>query len=530
MAGQESTPLAAHQLTLIKDIAEALNEANDIHAAMAALLPRLANVLGLTTAWAFRFDPTRSCFVEVGASGLPPALADNDAEALKGGWCECQSQFIAGSLDRAVNIVRCSRLRDATGDKQGLAFHASVPLRSKGKPLGILNVAASGVQAFQQEVLELLGLIAHQVAVSVDRAGLLAAERERAEKLQLLSAMSAELVSLPSTTQMLQTALECFVERLGYEACGITQPDAEDGLRLVAASHRHDSEQAAPYRYEDDSDSPGLPEQEQVILSNAKSFLAIRIPQTDYTIRLESHYVSAFNQIDKDIVSAFTWHLCAALEYARLHQQSVASAKWAERRRLAADLHDSVSQRLFSALLLSRSASMLTGTPEQKEKSDELLAKIQSLIAESQEEMRALIRALRPAEERSFVSNLQQRIDSLQLQSGARFHLMHQECATLTLPLHIKDALLKATDEALQNALKHAKAKNVFISLRRDEHHLSLTIADDGMGFDEHRHPQGLGMSTMYERITNAGGTMKLKSIPGSGTTLQFQIPVSVQK
>ena len=134
------------RLQILKDLAEALNETTDVSEAMAAILPRLSSVLGLSTAWAFRYDPDRSSFVEVGASGLPPALACNDAAPLKDGWCECQEQFVAGRLSKAVNIVRCSRLRDAVGDKAELVYHASIPLRSKGKPLGILERRRIGSQ------------------------------------------------------------------------------------------------------------------------------------------------------------------------------------------------------------------------------------------------------------------------------------------------------------------------------------------------------------------------------------------------
>ncbi len=279
MESEQTTSSASKTMSMLKDIAEALNEANDIQAAMAALLPRIAQMLDLHTAWAFRFDPTRSCFVEVGASGLPPALARNDAEALKGGWCECQSKFMSGALSRAVNIVRCSRLRDAVGDKQGLVFHASVPLQSHGKPLGILNVAASGTQAFGQDVLNLLELISHQVAVAVDRAGLLAAERERSEKLQQLSAISAELVSLADPDQLLQAAVEAIVDQLDYEACGITQVDAVDGQRLVAAAHQGKQAQTGIYRYQDETDIMQLPPEEQILLPDACSVLTVRIPE-----------------------------------------------------------------------------------------------------------------------------------------------------------------------------------------------------------------------------------------------------------
>lgn len=144
MVSSVSLPSSHQTNELFQAIAIALNEANDLMTAMALILPKLSAALGLTTAWAFRYDAKRQSFVDVGASGLPPALAVCDAAPLKSGWCECQEQFADGRLHRAVNVVRCSRLRDAQGERQGLVFHASIPLRSKEKRLGILNLAEIG--------------------------------------------------------------------------------------------------------------------------------------------------------------------------------------------------------------------------------------------------------------------------------------------------------------------------------------------------------------------------------------------------
>jgi len=102
-------------LKLFTEVAALLNEATDIGSAMELILPKMSETLGLMTAWAFRYDESRRSFVEVGASGLPPALGCHGAAALKSGWCECQDQFVHSRLDRAVNVVRCSRLRDAIG-------------------------------------------------------------------------------------------------------------------------------------------------------------------------------------------------------------------------------------------------------------------------------------------------------------------------------------------------------------------------------------------------------------------------------
>jgi len=421
-----SKPLASasvlsnqRQIDLFRDIAAALNQANDASTAMAVILPKLGEVFGLTAAWAFRFDAARSSFVEVGASGLPPALAVEDARPLKVGWCECQDQFVHGKLATAVNVVRCSRLRDAMGEKQGLVYHASIPLRTKDKPLGILNVAASGAQFFTDESLALLEAIGHHVAIALDRSALLADETQRANQLRALVQMAAGLTRLQDSNALLEPAVAQFVETLGYEACGVIQnaSTGDNAGQLLTAAHQKVNDEEPDYTYNSDTATPLLPSDARMLLDQARSSLSKSIPNTPYTVRLESERTGVFGDPDVDLLSAFALFLGAALQNAKLHQQSLASAKWAERRKLAADLHDAVSQRLFSASLIAKAASLMLSDKMDIQQVQDRLTRLQELLAESQEEMRDLIKTLRPIDERSFATRLKERVQPFQLQS-----------------------------------------------------------------------------------------------------------------
>lgn len=526
-------------LLLLKEIAEALNEANDISEAMRAILPRLSSALGLSTAWAFRYDPSRSAFVEVGASGLPPALAQGEAAALKGGWCECQERFCAGRLHRAVNIVRCSRLAAAEGDRRGLVYHASVPLRSKGEPLGILNVAAAGEGVFAQSALDLLTAIGHQVAVAVDRAGLLARERKRAQRLRAVSTIASELVTLIEPLQILQRAAARFVEAFGAPACGVVRNQegeepgsaAGAGRVLVAASYAR-SEEPEVYSYASDDAHPLLPVEECVLLPDARSRIAVHIPHSEYEVCVESPAPAAFDETDADLLAAFAGHLAAALENARLYQQSLASARWSERRQLAADLHDAVSQRLFSATLLARSAGLFL---DQGRTNDASLAiqRVQALIGQGQEEMRALIEALRPRDARDLLSLLREKVEPLQLQGETRIHLTGDDGpertdaggAAPSLSFEAREALLAVVDEALHNVLRHAAARNAWVSVAQHGDLVRLVVRDDGQGFDEQAVARGIGTTSMFERVRAVGGRLRIESEPGRGTLVICELP-----
>ncbi len=510
------------QITLLKDIAEALNEATDVNSATAAILPRLGEVLGLKTAWAFRYDPQRGSFVEVGASGLPPALFDHDARALKSSWCECQERLVKGRMHTAANIVRCSRLRDAVGDKNHLVFHASVPLRTKTKLLGILNVAAPGSQVFTPEALNLLRAIGFQVAIAVDRAAMLSDEQHYARQLSELAVLAQTLTTLTDIPDIMAHAVTGLVNHMGFEAVAIYETRDEMDHE-VARAQRRASSFGPEYSYLEDNQTPPPSGK---ILPEARSHLSLKVPLSPYRVHIESSLAHAFSSIDANILSAFGGHLAAALESARLHTQSRAEAQWIERRRLAAELHDSVSQRLFSAQLLCRAADGKSTDPAVTN----LLIQVESLIQESQWAMRSLVEALRPPERNTLVSRLHDRISSVSEALGQRVTLkLDPQVDDLLDPEQI-DAILGVVDEAVQNTLKHARAQRIAITIRVRSHRLFVTIADDGQGFDPRHVTMGYGLRNMHERVQYQGGRCVVNGRPGHGTTVRLSIPLRMER
>lgn len=506
------------EVALLKAIAESLNEANDVTQAMAAILPRLSQVLGLKTAWAFRFDPTRATFVEVGASGLPPALARDNASALKSSWCECQDRMVNGRLDTAVNIVRCSRLRHAEGDKQGLNFHASIPMKMNGRPLGILNVAAEGATVFTQPALDLLRAIGFHVAVTLDRASLIADMRRRNEQLEALGIIARELTGITDQQQLYQKAISSFAHRMAVDGVALYEDDQL--LHAVCADARRQEE----YSYRDQV-SALLPESERKILSDACSALTVPIPHFPLTIRIESRNVGAFGTIDEEILTTFAWYLTALLEQTALYHQALDTARWAERRQLAADLHDSVSQHLFSAQLLVRAlqqrAPRLTNAKSQED--TKRLERLASVIQTSQQEMRGLIEALRPGNTPLAVE-LRHRLIRLADVLGSRLSWDIADVHT-TLAARAHDAVLRIVDEALQNAVKHAELGPIRVLLRRSPNSLHIQVMDLGPGFDSVQVQSGYGLNTMRDRAAAVGLGFRITSRPGHGTQVSISVP-----
>jgi GAF domain-containing protein len=115
------------ELAILRHIAETLNRATDLQATLDDTLASVVELLNLQTAWVFLLDE-EGRFYLAASRELPPALAPGSS-AWSGG-CNCNTMFRQGELQRAINIVQCSRLAESDGDRRGLEFHASVPLRS----------------------------------------------------------------------------------------------------------------------------------------------------------------------------------------------------------------------------------------------------------------------------------------------------------------------------------------------------------------------------------------------------------------
>ena len=149
----------------LKVIAETLNNGVSLRQTFESTLPLVIELLQLHTGWLFLFD--QGSFTNVASYQLPPALAYPSSA-----WdapCECQRLARSGDLHAAAQVVECSRLRDATGDRQGLAYHASVPLVKGDRLLGIMNAATPQWDVFTPQDIEILSAIGHQIATAIER-------------------------------------------------------------------------------------------------------------------------------------------------------------------------------------------------------------------------------------------------------------------------------------------------------------------------------------------------------------------------
>lgn len=179
----------SYELSILNDVARALNESVDLPALLARALEKVTELLGLSTGWVLLFDEASGEPYLAAAQNLPPGLREEPRFLT--GWCYCLDSFQDGELDGAINVsvISCSRLRKLTQVKDktaGLRYHASIPLEVQAgegglQRLGMLNVAGPSWRELDPDELALLRTIGDMLGVAVERARLHARRLESAQ-------------------------------------------------------------------------------------------------------------------------------------------------------------------------------------------------------------------------------------------------------------------------------------------------------------------------------------------------------------
>jgi PAS domain S-box-containing protein len=200
-----------------------------------------------------------------------------------------------------------------------------------------------------------------------------------------------------------------------------------------------------------------------------------------------------------------------------------------ERTRLARELHDSVSQALFSMTMHARAAqlSMAKAGLDPTGPLGRSIAQLAELTRGALAEMRALIFELRPEAlaEEGLVAALRKQGAALAAREQVAVMVDGPE-ESLELESTVEEHLYRIVSEALHNVVKHARADNAAVSVTSNEGVLRVAVSDDGAGFDsDAEHPGHLGLSTMAERARAIGADLTITSGPGAGTTVAVSLP-----
>jgi signal transduction histidine kinase len=345
--------------------------------------------------------------------------------------------------------------------------------------------------------------------------------------------------------QLVHSARELVDAR--YAALGI--PDGSGGFRSFIVSGMEDEliaamgplprthgmlgamlDAAEPFRTEDIHRDPRFRGWWPSRHPDMRSFLGVPIVAAEEVIGAfyltEKQSAPTFDEHDQALIELLAAHAAIAITNARLNDRSRELSILSERNRLALELHDAVSQKLFSLVL---SAETVAGLLEKDPAAARAqVARLGELAREALGELRALILGLRPPElERDGVAGaLRKEIEMLERIHGVRVELRAGGGGN---GLPERDlGVLRIAHEAIHNALRHADASKITVQLHQDDGHLRLEVADDGSGFDPGRRElrsKHLGLTSMEERARELGGHLEIRSAPGSGTTVALEVP-----
>lgn len=236
-------------------------------------------------------------------------------------------------------------------------------------------------------------------------------------------------------------------------------------------------------------------------------------------------YPRTFSADDRRLFLALAQRAALAIENAHLYEQVQQAAILEERRRLARELHDAVTQSLYSLTLFAEAGRRLARAGD-LERVQGYLERLGETAQQALKEMRLLVYELRPLalEREGLVGALQQRLDAVEKRAGVQARLLVED--EVELPQSAEGELYRVAVEALNNALKHARATAVTVRIRPRATGVELVIADNGCGFDPEMagDRSGVGLASMRERVARLGGALTLRSVPGEGTTIRVEL------
>lgn len=541
------------ELTTLKTIAETLNQSNCMTTMLDAVLEKLLDLTGLHFGWIFLMDDNNEFKLEADRN-LPPALLQNDKLLAKCSSCWCVDKYFENRLTDAVNIMSCRRLGNAKargyGETCGYTHHATVPLRIGDRKFGLLNVGSAGKNHFEYEELALLQAVAFQIGVAVERMRLHQAEQRRAEQFARLGVFSRELHQSVSSgiahVQLAEIAVELLAKHFDWPAAAILERTG--GCYQVQAMHAerkmiHDyiklpkNAQCSLERLRKLSrsfelsvhDIAGMTPQ---LGTSSGALLAAPIPpmtgSAERILLVGGSQPAFLSRVESEVLEAVTEHIAAAMELARLEENRRELVRIEERNRLASDLHDSVSQMLFSMTMTAKGAEAFL-REQDWESAREAMQDITGLSKDALKEMRSLIMQLRPA---SLDGGIAAALQDYGKRLGIRVNLLVNGCIR-QLPAQIEETIWRIGQETINNVAKHASAEQVDMAFYRHENELVYVAKDNGKGVNlEEIDAAGgsLGLSIMRERVETAGGRLQLTSAPGDGMLIEAILPLTLRK
>jgi len=241
----------------------------------------------------------------------------------------------------------------------------------------------------------------------------------------------------------------------------------------------------------------------------------LAVADGDYTVTLPSSGRDEVGRLEVNFTT-MTRQLGSALAAER--QRATGDARSAERARIAREVHDAISQHLFGLRMIA--AGMRRANPDNQQ-----AHAIERISEEALRDMQALLIELRPAslDGAGLASALEEICTAYHDRLGVAVDVSLDDVA---VPAPVEHALLRITQEACTNAVRHGNARGLAVSMIRHGGHVELAVRDTGTGFDPAAPRAGSGLLHIRERVAELGGTVDIASAPGCGTELTVRVPV----
>ena len=435
---------------------------------------------------------------------------------------------------------------------------ALLPLRSKGQILGVLGIIGSPGSAFRKEQLSLFKTIADQLGIAVDNARLFSETQQRRRVAEGLQDILGVINKASSHQETLKFIIQKALALTGADAGVIYRYHIEENRLSIEAGEKLPQEFLAletvptysggafdamfdskPYVLNEIQTHLAFALQtEQARLWDEKLKLWLTIIKNNYNAYLgipliiqEKVYGSlglyfcedhSFTSEEIDLAVSFGDQTALSIENAQLSEQVRQIAVQSERNRLARDLHDAVSQTLFSASLIAEVLPKLwESRPEMGRKK---LAELRQLTRGALSEMRTLLFELRPdtLKDVDLVDLYQHLVNAFSARTGISLSF-DQIGHSKAMPVEVKEAFYRIAQEALNNVMKHAQATQASIHLEMLEDWAEVRIADNGQGFDiVDRSSASLGLKIMNERAASVNAELTIASTAENGTVVKL--------
>ncbi len=449
---------------------------------------------------------------------------------------------------------------EASTAHPGRASVMIVPLIYQAELVGTLNLSATKFGAFSPEHQAVAQQIADQLAIAMRQTQLYEQVQRHAEELEQrvtdrtrelsalyeVAAVASQVMELPAmlaqALRQVLTALQSSVGLIWLSETGTDQPFrlvAQQGLAADEVGQVETGVTTAGLLGQVVGQNhplllPSLAADPRLIGTGLPAGLRtfagapIRVAgQLLGALTIFGRLEKQFNVEDMALLSTVADQIGVAVENIRLRQQAREAAVVAERERLARELHDSVTQSLYSLTLFAEGALEQVRSG-QLEPVQHNLTRIGETAQQALKEMRLLVYELRPIDlaQEGLVGALHQRLAAVERRAGITARLVTEDL--IELPLALEQELYGITQEALNNTLKHSGATLVTVHLRLVADEVELAILDNGQGFDpdEVQGKGGLGLRGLRERVAKVQGVLTIRSAPGKGTIIEVRVKV----